>query len=189
MLASTAAQAEVGRARSRCRALRPALPSGVLRRSAWAIVALSHAPALVGAWSKWVAGGFDPAPFGGCVAITLATLFFFLKVVDLPCLRLRTDRRAWVAIILVVGLVHVDALRPGHLSAAIPEYALAAATTLLALGFSRIHRLAKEIQRRVQSWRPPAPLTHSREIAWLDAFHPHCWVLTLRTFALRAPPA
>jgi len=152
-------------------------------------VAIAHAPALAGAWTTWAEAGFDPARLSGCIALTLATVFFVLKVVDLPCLRIRADRRAWVAIVLVLGLIHVNALRPEQMSAAVPEYSAVLVTTILATGLTFVRPLARAVLRRARSTRLTAALRPSSETVWFDIFRPHCWVLASRLFALRAPPA
>lgn len=164
-------------------------PSNSVGRGIWLAVALAHGPGLVGAWERWIGGGFDPRGLGGLVTLSLAMVFFALKIVDVPWLRLRTDRRSLVAMGLVVALLHVDVIRPDAVVANIPEYTTLMASTLLAAGaLRRSRRCISTCRRASRDVASTNPLLRSNETAWLDAFRPHCWVLASRLYLLRAPP-
>jgi hypothetical protein len=144
----------------------------------------------VGAWEHWIGGGFDPRGLGGLATLSLAMVFFALKIVDVPWLRLRTDHRSLVAMGLVVALLHVDVIRPDTAVANVPEYTTLVASTLLVAGALRRSRRYMNTSRCAsRDVASMSPLLRSNETAWLDAFRPHCWVLASRLYLLRAPPA
>ena len=165
-------------------------PSNLIRRIIWLAVALAHAPGLMAAWGHWLGGCFDPAELGGCITLSLAMVFFALKIVDVSWLRLRTDRRSLVAMGLILALLHIDVIKPNVPLTNIPEYTTLMATTLLAAGLAREgRRQARVVRRASVSVGSTIPLLRSNDTVWFDVFRPRCWVLACRLYLLRAPPA
>lgn len=162
----------------------------VLRRPLWVLVAAAHIPALINSWTSFVTAGFAAEQLGGCVALTATMLFFVLKFVDVHALRLRSDRRSWVAIGLVVLLLHVGAFDARVDAAITPASITVAMATLLVAGLARVSCVFSTALRRcAATLKSGSRLVRSNETAWSDPFRPHCWVLALRLFTLRAPPA
>ncbi len=158
-------------------------------RVVWAGLAMLHAPALVGAWRTYVAGGFDAGQLGGCVWLSATMLFFALKLRGVAFLQFKTDRRAWVAIGLGAALVHVDLLPPEISAAVTPECGKMVATTLFLTSVAPVRRLLAAASVRVRTVDTRAPTAApAGDTASFDSFRPHCWVLAHRLFLLRAPP-
>ncbi len=169
------------------RARAQALP---LRRILWSLVALAHAPGLIDAWRSFTSGGFAAEDLRGCVLPTLSMLFFAVKVCDVRFLRFRTGPRSCIALGLVVALLHVNVIHANDAPTLIPEYTTLVVTLVLAGGSALVRRrldlartLATAITRHLPRLLPAAGTV------WLDTVRPRCWVLQLRLFCLRAPPA
>ncbi len=161
-----------------------------LRRAFWLLMGLAHAPALISAWRSLVAGGFAAESFGGCVLLTLSMLFFALKLRDVPYLRFRTDRRSCVALCIVVALLHTDAIVSDDNPTVIPECTALVVTTWLSTQLPLTRRMSALLPTRVVSVLGHGdPVTSATGTVWLGASRPHCWVLGLHVFSLRAPPA
>ncbi len=161
-----------------------------LRRLLWLLMVVVHAPGCIGAWRSLLDCGFAADHFGGCAVRTLATLFFSLKVVDVAFLRLRLDRRMCVAWCMVIALLHVDVICPGNNLSFIPEYTTLLATTCLAANAPQVRRdLTSALNRRSSARRRPPWSAPTANAVWLDAFRPHCWVLGLAIYRMRAPPS
>ncbi len=154
------------------------------------LTAVLHAPGFVGCWRSFFVSGFNPDHLGACIALTIAMLFFALKIYDIPLLRWRTDRRAWITIGLAVALVHVDVLTPGTDLTFVPQCTEIVAGTLLATGLAPVRRVFGGMSLKAcSSVRRQISPAIARETFWLDAFRPRCWVLASHIYALRAPPA
>ena len=163
---------------------------GALSRTFWALMFLAHAPALVSAWRYGLADGLKVELLGGSLFLSAAMLFFALKLWGVRWLRFRTDRRSFVAICLVVALIHLDCIHPGLRNAVVSKCTVVLATTTLVLAAPRIARKVRSaFARSVPSTKPQPGNGRAHETAWLDAFRPHCWVLAFRGLQLRAPPA
>ena len=93
-----------------------------LRPILWSLVALAHAPGLIGAWRSFTSGGFVGEDLRGCVLPTLSMLFFALKVCDVRFLRFHTDLRSCIALGLVVALLHVNVIHANDDPTLISEY-------------------------------------------------------------------
>lgn len=174
-------------ARARSRVALGAIPFSQLF---WLLMLGAHTPALIGAWRSLGASGGTVGRVGGCIVLTLSMAFFALKVRDIALLRIRPDRRTWVAIFLVVALLHLDAINASHNVAIAPEYTLLVAGTLAAckaISVFRRHRQARP--HSASSSVHLSSLMRSADTAWFDTFRPRCWVLAFRAFELRGPPA
>ncbi len=161
-----------------------------LRRILWSLVALAHAPGLIGAWRSFTSGVFAAEDLRGCVLLTLSMLFLALKVCDVRFLRFRTDPRSCIALGLVVALLHVNVIHAGDGPTLIPEYTTLVVTVALAGSSALVRRrlhLARTFATAITRHLPR--LLPAAGTVWLDTVRPRCWVLLLRVFRLRAPPA
>lgn len=125
----------------------------VLRRLLWLLMLLSHAKPLTAGWLALLAGTpSDPAKL---VALSLAALFFALKLADVAWLRFRTDTRSLVVLTVIVGVLHAESLG----FAATGEFApQAVAGVSAALLLDPVHRrIARLIQTCSPTASTPAP--------------------------------
>jgi len=157
-------------------------------RGFWASMGLIHASALVSAWGSFFRGDPGSSSFAACLALSLSMAFFVLKVWGIPVLRFRPSRKAWVAAVLLVVLIHTDCLRPGTNEFLSSDYTeLVATVAFVGGGIPGI----RPMWRRRPPWSSNArPSTaFSALVIQRQGFLPHCWVLAGRLFRLRAPPA
>ncbi len=165
-------------------------PSPIIARCIWALMAAVHAPALIGVWRSYITSGFAPDRAAGCVVLTLSMIFFVLKVRGIGFLRFRVGKRAWVAMILTVALIHVDAIRPERQHTFRTETAVLFATTSIIVGLTRIPPAFRAAgTRHVSSTDPRSSTLRSAGTVWLGKSRPHCRVLAEHLFILRGPPA
>lgn len=141
-------------------------------RAAWAVMLALHAPALAAAWVSVFA---QPSGVVRCLSLSISAAFFILKIADVSWLRMRHDRRAIIAMVTALALIHAGV--PAHWGAADapapPMAALAAGTTLVLMAAaavrarapshrvrrrdaSRDHTLVAASIRRT-SFNPPPP--------------------------------
>lgn len=162
----------------------------LLRRAGWLLVAAAHAPGLVHVWRNFVVSGFAPEHVLGCLWLTLTVAFLALKVRDAAFLRFRTDLRSCLALGVVVALLHVDVIRPGSDPSVVPECTAVLASACAVGALPQARRWLKQVVRKTTTTRAGRkPEAASIDTAWRSAFRPHCWVLALGLFHLRAPPA
>jgi len=86
--------------------------SSRLRCGFWVAILLAHAPIILKSIATILAGNINSLDPAGSVSLLLASLLFVLKIVDVPWLRFKTDRRSCCALALAVVLLHVNALCP-----------------------------------------------------------------------------
>lgn len=103
----------------------------LLWRGFWLFMLLAHARAIAAAWLTLSTDGPGTDPLRP-IALTLAGLFFVLKLIDIRWLRFRTDRRSVAALTLIVALLHVQAIGLAEDGARVPQV-LGMATALLFL--------------------------------------------------------
>ncbi|MHC4697490.1 MAG: hypothetical protein ACYTFA_12180 [Planctomycetota bacterium] len=164
--------------------------SSILSRCFWLLMGVAHTPALVSAWESYLQGGMRMELLGGCIVLTASMLLFALKTCDVAFLRLNPDRRALLAMVLAVGLIHFDCLSRTLDSASVANGAAIVATTSLAAGLTLAGRaLSRALARSTGSSHYPSLLGRFTRNLCLDDSRPCCWVLALGLFALRAPPA
>jgi hypothetical protein len=151
---------------------------------------LAHIPALKASVELFIQSGLDPSRLGSLLGLTATTLFFILKLFDLPFLRFRTDRRFLVTVGLAVLLMHADALGACLNCENVPKELPVAATTLFAAGLARVQSAIETAfshdgrRSRRHLWEPAA-----HDVAWFGAFVPHRRVAAALIFIPRAPPA
>lgn len=153
-------------------------------------MALAHAPALLGAWQALFSDGFAFEPVGRCAGLTLVVLFFVLKINDPAFFPLPTDRRSIVAICMVVGLLHVDVVRPVHDPTLVADTAALVAATCLVASLRPVRRaLGEALGAATSPFKCRQLVTHSTDGICVDDVRPHDWLLVVGLFSLRAPPA
>lgn len=74
---------------------------------------LAHVPATVGAVSSLLAPGAGQDAVASVILLSASHLFFLLEIAFAPSLQLLTDRRAAIALLLVVALLHTGVLDHG----------------------------------------------------------------------------
>src|SRR5262245_35933328 len=93
------------------------------RRMAWRLfwigIAAAHLRATLGAWGVVGHGPTADADWTRIIVLSAVNLFFLLEIVFAPCLRFLSDRRAMVALLLVVVMLHA-----GVIQHAVPEFVL-----------------------------------------------------------------
>lgn len=170
--------------------LRAVFSARNLRKLFWAVMAVSHAPALVSAWGKCLAGNFSVDEVGGWILLFMSMIFFGLKVYGVRWLQFNVDRRSCLAFTLAVGLIHLDCIQP-DLQQKIPvEVTVILSTSILAIGVHRLSRTLSDLLRQNRTHKSLRSLfPTSTNTAWVDVFHPHCWIFTNQNVISRAPPA
>lgn len=157
-------------------------------RAFWGVMAVGHAPALLGASRALLADGFDSREMGAFLGLGLATVFFALKLYDVAWLRIPNDSRCWVAVTIVFALLHVNVMSEHTGTALAAECGEIVASAVLLAGLLRAeHCKLRSTHNGNSPKHLPIPV-RLQEAVWLDDIRPRCWVLVLRLFALRAPP-
>lgn len=164
--------------------------SSIIRRTGWLVVAGVHLPGLVHAWRAFLASGFASEHILGCLWLTLTVAFLVLKVQDAAFLRFRTDLRSFLAIVTVVALLHVDLMPPVSEPTLVSECVAVLVTACVIVAAPQVRRWWETVAQGARvTLKHLNPQAASAATVWLSAFRPHCWVLALRLFHLRAPPA
>jgi hypothetical protein len=151
---------------------------------------LAHTPAVIGSWKVCFISGFSPSRIGTCLFLSFSIVFFVLKFFDARCLHFRFNRQSWVAVCLIVALLHTHALYERNEPSGLTPYVAVWVTTYIVGQIPLVRRVLVELATRM-SLRLRGTLTpgHATGTVWLDTTCPNCWVLTFRIFGLRAPPA
>lgn len=162
----------------------------VLKRFIWLGMMAAHGPAFVGAWRSFIADGLATEHLGGCLGLSLAMLFFALKLCGVAQLRLPENRRAWLAMTLIVALIHVDCIQPGENEAGSQRWAVIAAVSILLADPTRLTRSLAALLAKLRSIgnETPAVCSVGRH-HWLNFFIPHSRVLLLYSGIPRSPPS
>lgn len=162
--------------------------SSLWSRCFWLLMCVAHAPALASVFEAGVKDGMMSGPLGGCIALTACMVFFVLKTLDVPFLRLNLDRRALAIMVLAVGLVHHDCLGPTVDTATVVNcVAIVATASLVAPALAARARLLAPV-RTSCSTISPVLIGRRTGNNCLDETQPCCWVLALRLFSMRGPP-
>jgi hypothetical protein len=171
--------------RAACPHTRQTLRRLPLRSLLWGSLLGVHALPLWKAWRS--AFGPDPSDFQFIAPLwlSLAVVFFILKLFDLRCLRFRTDRRSILIVTFAILLMHSSALGFPTDAVAIPGEMPLLTSLLLLFGLESVHELIAAV---AVAARRAAGLTNlTRRRARENA------TLLVREFALlalvpRAPP-
>lgn len=151
---------------------------------------LGHTPAVVGAWKECLASGFTPDRVGTCLFLVLSLIFFGLKFGDARCLRIRLNGRSWVAVCIIVALLHINVINPSHEPSGVPQYIAVLVTTCIVSQIPFVRRALVALATRMSlRLHCTLPAGRAAGTVWLDTHRPNCWVLAFRIFCLRAPPA
>jgi hypothetical protein len=162
----------------------------VLSRGFWLLLLILHTPALLASWRFGMIQGFNAEVLGGCVLLSLTVVFFVLKLCGLRCLRIRLDRQGWIAVCLVVALVHLDCVRPGLRSEVVSKCAVALVTVPVVVAVPRMVRgVRTALQRASTAHKSHLPGGCPTWLFWSDGFRPHDPVFAFLPVHLRAPPA
>ncbi len=162
----------------------------IYKRCLWLGMMAAHGPALVGAWRSFIADDMATEHLGGCLGLSLAMLFFALKLCGVAQLRFPVNRRAWLALTLIVALIHVDCLQPGVNEAGSRRWAVVAAVSILLVDPTRVARTLAGLLAKLRSIGNETP-TFCRvgRTYWLNFFLPHGRVLLLNSGIPRSPPS
>lgn len=121
--------------------------------------------------------------------LVLSALFFALKVVDVPWLRFRTDLRASITWLLILGILHMGALnRTLNPAGSAPnnEIAIVLISTVTSISAFGAVRLVQRVIAAMQpKFRPLTTLISLVANGWCAKFRTMC--LISRTVP-RAPP-
>lgn len=162
----------------------------VLKRCLWLGMMAAHGPALVGAWRSFIADGLATEHLGGCLGLSLAMLFFALKLCGVAQLRSPVNRRAWIALTLIVALIHIDCIQPGVNEAGSRRWAVVAAVSILLADPTRIARALTALLAKLRSIGNETPMVcRAGRNHWLNFFIPHCRILLLNSGIPRSPPS
>lgn len=90
--------------------LRLAPRATALRRTFWLLMMGLHAPAIIGVFQALLSGGDVTVSPARLLGIASSFAFFTLKLADVRWLRFRSGWRSWIAVVLVLALIHAEGL-------------------------------------------------------------------------------
>jgi hypothetical protein len=161
-----------------------------LPRAWWTFLLVIHLPILVAICSALVTEGLGVSRLGSLLALVVAMAFFFLKLRDVPYLRLRTRQQSIIVVGLLTALVHSNAIAPGVDGTVVAQTTVALVATRTAHQWLRQRpRIGPGILARLLATLTPRPLTlavaapRDRAVVLLPQ-----WVLPSLSVP-RAPPA
>ncbi len=121
-----------------------------LPRALWLLMLAVHIPALL----KCLGGQSGPVSqdcnIVAVVGLLLACVFFALKILDLPWLRFKTDRRSLFTLALSVALVHVNLMRYSGDVLADPVQPLVIANILMATNLASVRGAMRRALARLR---------------------------------------
>lgn len=79
-------------------------------RAFWVVVLLCHAPLTLRALTTFWGHDACTADWSRLILLSACNLFFILEIAFAPCLRLVADRRAAVALLLIVAILHTGVI-------------------------------------------------------------------------------
>lgn len=162
----------------------------IYKRCLWLGMMAAHGPALVGAWRSFIADGLATEHLGGCLGLSLAMLFFALKLCGVAQLRFPENRRAWLAMTLIVALIHVDCIQPGENEAESQRWAVIAAVSILLADPTLVARALTALLAKLRSiGNETSAVCSAGRTCWLNFFLPHSRVLLLNSGIPRSPPS
>lgn len=165
-----------------------------LARAFWVCALIGHAPALLTACGRFLANPLDADLVLRSAALATATVFFLLKILDLPQLRLVRDWQSLLAMTVVVSLLHAGvmhrAARDGQAVGFQPFAAVLIGGGLVALSRAAVRAARAVGQLRIRQWqRTQRAVLHTRLVELLAWRIPPRFLLLSRACALnRAPP-
>jgi len=132
------------------KALRSEATRAKLLRALWLLMFAVHIPALL----KCLGGQSSPvSPDHNIVAVVgllLACVFFVLKILDLPWLRFKTDRRSLFTLALAMALVHVNLMRYSDDVLADPVQPLVIANILMVTNLASVRGIMRRALTRLR---------------------------------------
>jgi hypothetical protein len=134
-----------------------------LPRLWWTALLLLHAPILATVLLSMASEGVTFGRLSSALSLALAILFFVLKMRDVGFLRLQTRQQSFVALCLVIAIVHHDAAASALVQEGAPETAALVTTVLVAAASVRPRRgFIRDLLRdlgTLMRGRPIAPQT------------------------------
>lgn len=111
-----------------------------LPRLWWIALLLLHTPILATVVLSMATEGVTFGRLSSTLSLTLAILFFVLKIRDVGFLRLQTRQQSFVALCLVIAIVHHDAAASALTQEGVPETAALVTTVLVTTALVRSRR-------------------------------------------------
>ena len=133
-------------------ALRSKVTRARFLRAVWLLMLAVHIPALL----RCLWGQSSPVSqdhnivIVAVVGLLLACVFFVLKILDLPWLRFKTDRRSLFTLALSVALVHVNLMRYSGDVLADPVQPLVIANILMVTNLASVRRAMRRALARLR---------------------------------------
>ncbi len=159
-------------------------------RFVWLLLAAAHVPAVASSWGSLTGEDQVFSRLIGVFGLLITEVFFLLKVVDAPFLRLQLNRHAWVALLMGAALIHVDTLPPPAGDSTVPNAPVIVATTLIVGGIAFSRRPLPGLALRAN---PKRNHCHAQLLRWASAsvgsYSVPGFLLASRLHALRGPPA
>jgi hypothetical protein len=166
--------------------------TSVLYRAFWAGMLLGHLPAWIAGCDFWMASGGQFHLLRWCF-LTLSQVYFVLKFFDVQWLRLPGERRALLALVIIVALLHAGVAQRVWTGAPEADFAmlpvaLAGSAVVLRVYLADGRRAAQALRPRRVRQRGRAAL--SRLLDRLNqALLPPRYLLLARDCCInRAPP-
>ncbi len=131
-------------------ALRSEVTRSKLPRALWLLMLAVHIPVLL----RCLWGQSGPLSQDhniiAVVGLLLACVFFILKILDLPWLRFKTDRRSLFSLALAVALVHVNLMRYSGDVLADPMQPLVIANILMVTNLASVRGFMRRALARLR---------------------------------------
>lgn len=155
-------------------------------RCFWIVMAIVHAPVLVGLWFALIAEGPGSVRLSSFLGLNLSTVFFLLKVWGVRALEFNASRRSRIATTLAIALLHGNVIGAWSSQVAVSSKLPVTATVLLASGFSRVQRVLRKLFTCIKNtWRAGRPF--SQAVCSRTA-QPRRLLWAVRACTPRAPP-
>ncbi len=121
-----------------------------LLRALWLLMLAGHVPAVLKClWSQSDPVSQEHNIVAG-VGLLLACVFFVLKILDLPWLRFKTDRRSLFTLAMTVALVHVSLMRYSGDVRADPVQPLVIAHILMVTNLASVRGIMRRALARLR---------------------------------------
>lgn len=133
-------------------------PTNPWCRSFWVVVLLAHSPALINIARCIASGRLDQLNGVGTLMLGASCGFFLFKILDVNCLRFKTDRRSVCTLVLAFAFMHVNTLRYVDEDITPQTPALILAQGLVAGSTISLRRWLRRIVTRIGSLHERFPL-------------------------------
>lgn len=116
-----------------------------LSRLLWALMLCIHLPPLYKAWQSVFLPFPSAVRWGYCAWLTLAVLFFILKLLNVRWLHFQTDRRSLFVILFAIVLMHSRAIGVDAYGMALPGDIPLLSTALFACGLKNVNAFLRSL--------------------------------------------